>query len=490
VTGDFPQLIPGMREGDIVAGKYRIEKILGAGGVGVVVAARHVQLEEKVALKFLLPEALAHPEAAARFLREARAAVRIKSDHVVRVSDVGTLENGAPFMVMEYLDGGDLASWVEQRGALPIPLAVDFVLQACEAVAEAHAIGIIHRDLKPANLFCVKRMDGRLSIKVLDFGISKLADTGGGGMSMTSTTAMMGSPLYMSPEQMRSSKDVDARTDIWAFGVVLYELVTGTVPFDGSSITEVAVNVATNIPTPLRVRRAEVAPDLEAVVLKCLEKDRNLRYANVAQLAAALEPFGSASAATSVQRISGILRGVGATLEVPQGSREGAVARSRPSIRTMTSVGRTTGGSRPRRQGAVYGALFAGLLAGSAAVFFLWPRHPAHTDPPVPATTAPVAPLPSATVPPPEAVTLTPPAPEPVVSAATGLASPSAPERATPKASPPTIKVAKPPKPQPTATRTATPEPAPTPPAATTPTCTVVATYGSDGQPRFSKVCK
>jgi serine/threonine-protein kinase len=151
----------GVREGDIIAGKYQVEKVLGVGGMGVVVAARHLQLEYKVALKFLLPEVLSNSEAVARFVREARAAVRIKSEHVARVTDVGTLENGAPYMVMEYLEGGDLAGWLEQRGPLPIDLAVEFVLQASVAVTEAHALGIVHRDLKPANLFCVRRSDGQ-----------------------------------------------------------------------------------------------------------------------------------------------------------------------------------------------------------------------------------------------------------------------------------------------------------------------------------------
>jgi eukaryotic-like serine/threonine-protein kinase len=207
----------GVREGDILAGKYRVERVLGIGGMGVVVAAHHLQLDEKVALKFLLPEALGNSEAVARFAREARAAVKIKSEHVARVIDVGTLPNGAPYMVMEYLDGGDLAAWLQERGPLPIEQAVEFVLQACVAVADAHALGIIHRDLKPANLFCVRRSDGQLSIKVLDFGISKMTPFGGSGPSaMTHTSALMGSPLYMSPEQMRSAKDTNPRTDIWA----------------------------------------------------------------------------------------------------------------------------------------------------------------------------------------------------------------------------------------------------------------------------------
>src|SRR5512146_2483854 len=204
-----------VREGDVLAGKYRIDKILGAGGMGVVVAAHHLHLDEKVAIKFLLFEALKNAEVVARFAREARAAVKIKSEHVARVSDVGTLENGSPYMVMEYLEGDDLSHLLAARGRFAVGEAIDFVLQACEAIAEAHVLGIVHRDLKPANLFCIRRADGRLSVKVLDFGISKMNTVGAGGaasstggrdQSMTRTSAIMGSPLYMSPEQLQSSK--------------------------------------------------------------------------------------------------------------------------------------------------------------------------------------------------------------------------------------------------------------------------------------------
>src|SRR5262245_59127005 len=163
-----------VREGEVLAGKYRVDRVLGVGGMGVVVAAHHIELDDKVAIKFLLPETLENGEAVARFAREARAAVKIKSEHVARVSDVGKLESGAPYMVMEYLVGSDLAGWLDERGPLPIDQVVEFVLQASEAIAEAHSLGIVHRDLKPANLFAIRRPDGALSIKVLDFGISKM----------------------------------------------------------------------------------------------------------------------------------------------------------------------------------------------------------------------------------------------------------------------------------------------------------------------------
>ena len=206
--------------GQILAGKFQIERVLGRGGMGVVVAAQHLQLGQLVALKFLLPEALRNPEVTERFLREARAAVRLKSEHVGRVIDVGTLDDGAPYLVMEYLEGQDLDSFREEHERLPVAQVVSFVLQASEAIAEAHSIGIIHRDLKPANLFLTVRADGSPTVKVLDFGIAK-ATEGSEDFSLTKTATVMGSPAYMSPEQLRSARDVDARSDIWAIGVIL-----------------------------------------------------------------------------------------------------------------------------------------------------------------------------------------------------------------------------------------------------------------------------
>ena len=228
--------------GDVLAGKYRVERVLGSGGMGVVVAAMHLTLQERVALKFLLPEGAKKEETVTRFLREARAAAKIKSEHVARVSDVGTLESGAPYLVMEYLDGSDLSALLRRDGPLPPRDAVEYVLQACEALAEAHAVGIVHRDLKPANLFLARHAGGAPRIKVLDFGISKLTARDPSmppdDPSMTRTRAWLGSPLYMSPEQMRSARDVDTRTDIWALGVILYELLSGKPPFDGETFPE------------------------------------------------------------------------------------------------------------------------------------------------------------------------------------------------------------------------------------------------------------
>ncbi len=316
-----------LAEGQVLAGKYRVERVLGRGGMGVVVAAHHIHLDERVAIKFLLPEALVNAEATQRFVREARAAVRIKSEHVARVSDVGMLEGGEPYMVMEYLEGSDLADTLRERGALPVEQAVEFVLQASEAIAEAHVLGIVHRDLKPANLFVVRRADGVASVKVLDFGISKVSGPASDGEAhLTRTSAVMGSPLYMPPEQMAASRNVDPRADIWALGAILYELLCCRAAFLGESLPEVCLKIATLPPPPMRDFRADLQPGLEAVVLRCLEKDRERRYDNIAQLAHALLEFAPKRARSSVARISRTFEAAGlgpssAELEAPHSPR-------------------------------------------------------------------------------------------------------------------------------------------------------------------------
>jgi serine/threonine protein kinase len=351
--------------GDILAGKYKVESVLGIGGMGIVVAARHIQLDQKVALKFLLPQAMQSPEAVERFQREARSAVRLRSEHVAKVTDVGVLETGAPYMVMEFLAGADLSHVVAATGAITIDEAVHFVLQACEAIAEAHSLGIIHRDLKPQNLFVTRRVDGKPLIKVLDFGISKTLDTQA-GLSLTRTSSIMGSPLYMSPEQMRSSKNVDARSDIWGLGVILYELLTGRVPFEAEAIPELCLKVVQDPAEPPRSIRPDVPEGLSAVVLKCLEKDPAMRFENVADLAAALEPYTEVRG--SADRIAG-------TLKIP----------SRPPMVSISGIGASTnpkagtGGTawgttqrvlaRKKRMPLIAGGVVAAVAVIGVAVF-------------------------------------------------------------------------------------------------------------------------
>lgn len=282
--------------GEIVADKYQVEEIVGVGGMGVVVAARHVQLGQRVAIKILRAGATNRAEATARFLREGRAAAGLVSDHVVRVHDVGTLPDGTAFMVMELLRGVDLAAHLATVGALPVPLAVDFVLQICSAIAEAHAAGIVHRDLKPSNLFLTRRSDGSPLLKVLDFGISKARDDGEGGSfqaSLTSTRSVIGSPAYMAPEQIRDAKHVDHRADIWALGLILYELLSGHQAFKADTLPAVCAAIVADLPKPLHEHRASLPPAVIAVVERCLEKDPQRRFQSVNGLADALAPYGS-----------------------------------------------------------------------------------------------------------------------------------------------------------------------------------------------------
>jgi serine/threonine-protein kinase len=301
-----------IQQGELLAGKYRVEQVLGAGGMGYVVAALHEQLGQRVAVKLLVPELCENEDSVTRFLREARAAVRIQSEHVARVLDVGELTNGSPYMVMEFLNGRDLADELDQPGeVLPVEVAIDYVLQASEAVAEAHSIGVIHRDLKPANLFLTHRPDGSPLVKVLDFGISKAINTEDSALepapSLTATHSLLGSPAYMSPEQIRRPKHVDTRTDIWSLGSILYELLAKDPPFVADSPLALLAAVVSDPLPSVREKRPDVSADLEAVIAKCLEKNPDNRYQTVAELADALAPFAPRSQ-PSVSRISGILR--------------------------------------------------------------------------------------------------------------------------------------------------------------------------------------
>jgi serine/threonine protein kinase len=325
--------------GELFAGKYRIERELGEGGMGVVVLATHVHLDQKVAIKFLSATAVRDADRLQRFYQEARAAARIQNEHVVRVSDVSQLEDGTPYLVMEYLEGSDLESVVRARGPLPIDEAVDYILQATEAVAEAHVAGIIHRDLKPPNLFVTRRGDGSRLLKVLDFGISKLIPKGAAyaQASITKTRSLMGSPLYMSPEQMRSTRNVSMRSDIWALGIILYEILTAQAPFDGETLPEICAMVL-DAPMPsVRIRRPDVPVALDAVIQRCVEKDPDRRFPTAAELAEALAPFARGRAILSVEHIVAVVRGAPEGALAAVGGRGGSSASTGPQLSAASS---------------------------------------------------------------------------------------------------------------------------------------------------------
>jgi serine/threonine-protein kinase len=355
VPDDFPA------EG-LFAGKYRIERVLGAGAMGTVYAATHAVLGQRVAIKRMHPERLGRQNACERFLREARAAARLRSQHVARVIDVGVAEDGAPFIVMEHLDGEDLAALLERDGALSPATAVEYVLQAAEAVAEAHAAGIVHRDLKPANLFLIRDPAGAPCVKVLDFGISKLLDD---DLALTRQAVAVGTPFYMSPEQMASSKDVDSRTDLWSLGVVLYELVTASLPFDDAELEALYGRVLQLPPPAISTLVATVPAGLEAVILQCLQKDRKLRFPNAAELAAALAPFAGERGATLAARVAAAL-GV-ATAPVRPTELLGVEPRQSKRIATREAPGAPAREAAPRLPRASRLAILAGLVALIAA---------------------------------------------------------------------------------------------------------------------------
>ncbi|MEY4551300.1 MAG: hypothetical protein RL685_7495 [Pseudomonadota bacterium] len=395
-----------MKPGTVIAGKFRVERVLGQGNMGVVVLATHLQLDQQVALKFLLPSSLAQAEVEARFAQEARAAAKIKSEHVVRVLDVSTLDSGEPYIVMEYLEGTDLAKQMARRGPMSMSQAVASVLQACEALAEAHAAGIVHRDLKLSNLFVASYPDGQPCIKVLDFGISKYSIPGSDpDLSMTGTAAVMGSPLYMSPEQMRSTRNVDGRSDIWALGIILYELVSGRVPFDAQTMPLLCSMVLQDEPPPLGSRVRDLPRGFEAVVLRCLAKDRNKRYQSVNELAVALAEFAPPEALRSLQRISRLAAGSPASVKQLDTVQLDHV----PLASTV----------QPRRRGWIAGAVALASVAIAAALW-RWGTQSAAEDArqgpleslPAAAASAPATPLPPPSASPPAR----PLAPSPTVS--------------------------------------------------------------------------
>jgi len=367
--------------GTIIAGKYRVERTLGEGGMGLVVSATHMELEQEVAIKFLLPDATRSDVAVERFLREAKVAAKIRSDHVARVHDVGKLDGvqgHVPYIVMEHLEGSDLRQLIDRGGALSLEEACEIVLQACEGLAQVHAAGIVHRDLKPSNLFVTRKADGSPAVKLLDFGISKLTvpGEGTGDPALTSTATIMGSPAYMSPEQLKSTKEVDGRTDVWSLAAVFYEALTGSPVFRGETLPQVCAMIASEDPMPPSTRRSDVPDAIDRAILRALDKDPATR-ASLVDLARAAARFAPERARGSLERIEATVTGA----DGKGGDDLPVVSLGRGSDgRTRTTARRIVGA--PREGHPVLRAMFlAAVCAASAiAIYGQWFRGKTTTS--------------------------------------------------------------------------------------------------------------
>jgi serine/threonine-protein kinase len=378
-----------VKPGDVIDNKYRIEAQLGEGGMGIVLSATHLVLGSSVAIKVLKKDALAHPEVPIRFMREAKAASRLRNEHVVRVTDIGQLDTGEPYMVMEMLQGYDLATRLH-KGALEPARAVEYIVQACEGLAEAHALGMVHRDVKPANLFVTQRSNGTPLVKVLDFGIATAA-IDSVDHRLTTTQSVIGSPSYMSPEQLRATRDVDARSDVWSLGVTLYELLADRQPFSAPTITALSLKIVSDPHAPI----TGIPLELMAILDKCLEKEREHRFANVGELAEALAPLFP-NGKIAAELVSGTL-GKPTRAKSPEHTDPAEAGWRLPSAPAMTTTSFTAGESaaiKPRKRKRVWIGLAAAAVAGgiaTAAVIAM--TRPSSTTPAASAAPPPAAPV-------------------------------------------------------------------------------------------------
>jgi serine/threonine-protein kinase len=404
--------------GSIVGEKYRVGRQIGRGGMGVIVEATHVQLGTQVAIKILRANPSEKPEVAERFLHEARAAAQLKNEHICRVHDYGTHSDNSPFMVMELLEGRDLGSLVDAEGPLDYKLVAHYIIQACAGLAEAHGRGLIHRDLKPGNLFLEVRPDGSPFIKVLDFGIAKDANS---DVKLTQTQSVMGSPSYMAPEQLRKSKLVDVRTDIWALGVVMYELLTETLPFPEADFPELVMAITSEPPPPLPGGKIPAA--MVDIVYKCLDKNPDDRFQNVGELAQALAPFAELDTKQLAELTASVMAPRPRTAASRAGRVDELVAKE-TTLRTATGAME----DKPLPKARVAVVAITTFVALCVVTFLLLRRHghgrdeqaaesrPASVPAVVDAAERTVSPLPDA-APPPDAAVVVDDAAEPPVDA-------------------------------------------------------------------------
>ena len=384
----FTPVSPYPQPGEVLDGKYLVERLIGEGGMGAVAKATHMLRRAPVALKFMSPAVLALKGAVERFVNEGVAASQIDSDHVVKVFDVGLMPSGAPYLVMEYLEGCDLAQLLTQAGGqLDVTRTVHFALQILRALQTAHASGIIHRDMKPSNCFVINK-DGEADfVKLVDFGISKVRSDDGTGhqANLTQTNTALGTPLYMSPEQARSPRDVDTRADLYSVGAIMYELLTGRTPHtaDSGEYTEILFKIFTTDPDPIQSLRPDLPAGLAAAVQRALARDRNARFSSASEMAEALVPYADGRSANVVARLRGG-RGFSLVPSTAPAPLAAAVAVTPPRPATDTGVSREaagTGAPGPGRGGTIaVVALLAGmLLLGGTTAVLVMRRSPPHT---------------------------------------------------------------------------------------------------------------
>ena len=308
------------RVGTVLKDNYRIERLLGRGGMGAVYQATHLRLGSQVAVKLLLGEHAKVPEVVQRFRREAKVAMDLSDENIVHIHDYDVAEDGSPFIVMEYLQGEDLEGLIEREAPLPLERAVEIARQVGSALAAAHRLEVVHRDLKPANIFLKRRASGEDLVKVVDFGIAKVADS---SSLVTRANALMGTPSYMSPEQANQEQEqIDGRTDIFALGCILYEMLSGQQPFRGDSYTKVLLQVVSQDPPPLRELVPQLAPEVEQVVNRALIKEREERYQDIQQMMVALlstvgDEWGAAEVASDTVVTFSAAEDLGAPAEAP-----------------------------------------------------------------------------------------------------------------------------------------------------------------------------
>jgi tRNA A-37 threonylcarbamoyl transferase component Bud32 len=395
--------------GAVLDGRFVVEGLLGRGGMGCVVLARHRELGELRAIKLLRHDRALNQRARSRLAREARAAARIRSAHVVRVFDVVVSEEESvfPYIVMEHLVGETLAARLG-RERLSVPSVGRIVIEACEALAEAHAYGTVHRDLKPSNLFLTSTADRNDFVKVLDFGIAK-TDEVRFDLGCTESHTLLATPAYASPEQLRASKDVDPRSDIWSLGVIIYQCLTGRLPFEDGTLAETSSRILRDPPSPLRQHCPEAPVEIEQLLARCLEKERKARLPSARALVEALAPFAPQAAASCLTYIDGlvpvpeVVTQRPASPDLPEDGRADRATLSQSSFATTMAPVRLVGNERAARAeppgrrvrprvALTAGVVAAAVIAGVALAAGVRSRHevpaPRLAPAPAPATSA------------------------------------------------------------------------------------------------------